>query len=399
MKADFYFDFENTFRGSVDQIKDILSNYDGLIQYIISIDDQPTLLDIGCGRGEWLKKCSDQGIKSRGIELNSEMAGNCKKYGLDILYGDAMILLKDLPDNSFSLITIFHMIEHISFDSINLLLIECKRLLKEHGLLILETPSIDNLSVSSRLFYIDPTHVNPINPDLIAFTMGRIGFDMIKTFYINGGPLQNEDKYSLTRIFNGVAQDLVLIATKSRSSTLQLTNDDLWVKTLKQGLTTIDASLEFDHQLRINSIKKDELINQLAARINFLENNLHSILQSKSYTRLVLISNYIDKFLSKLRIIKNRLCKPILKLGLFFIDKIYKIFMKSPLKNSSITFYLFRFFDVILRNFNYSIKYGKVLKISTKTIEDIQLVASDEHRLDMNYDSSLGSKDVFNDLK
>ena len=79
MKADFYLDFENTFRGSVDQIKDILSNYDGLIQYIISIDNQPTLLDIGCGRGEWLKKCSDQGIKSCGIELNADMAGTCKK--------------------------------------------------------------------------------------------------------------------------------------------------------------------------------------------------------------------------------------------------------------------------------------------------------------------------------
>ena len=52
MKAHFYLDFENNFRGSTDQIRNVLSNYDGLIQYIIEIDEEPTLLDIGCGRGE-----------------------------------------------------------------------------------------------------------------------------------------------------------------------------------------------------------------------------------------------------------------------------------------------------------------------------------------------------------
>ena len=70
MESNFYLEFENKFRCSRDQVIDILSNYDGLIQYIINNDDHPTLLDIGCGRGEWLQKCSNQGFKSIGIELN-----------------------------------------------------------------------------------------------------------------------------------------------------------------------------------------------------------------------------------------------------------------------------------------------------------------------------------------
>ena len=399
MKDDFYLEFENTFRGSVDQVNDILSNYDGLIQYIISIDNKPSLLDIGCGRGEWLKKCSDQGIQSCGIELNEDMASTCKNMGLDILNGDAIILLKELPDNSFSLITMFHLIEHISFDSINLLLIECNRLLKDQGLLILETPSIDNLSISSKLFYIDPTHINPINPDLIAFTMGRIGFDMIKTIYINGGPLQNEDKYSLTRIFNGVAQDLVLIATKSKSSSLQLNKNTSWMKTFKLGLTTIDASIEFDHQLKTNIITKEESINQLRARINFLENNLDSILQSKIYNIFVLISNCAERILNKIKFIKSILFKCILKILRFSINKLYKIFNNSPLMNNIITFYIIKVIDAIFRRFGYSLRYGKLLKLTSKKKEDIELVVLDKNRLDRHYDRSFSSKDIFNDIQ
>ena len=71
MKADFYLDFENNFRGLTDQIRNIFSNYVGLIQYIIEIDEEPTLQDILLGRGEWLTKCSDHGIKCCGIELNN----------------------------------------------------------------------------------------------------------------------------------------------------------------------------------------------------------------------------------------------------------------------------------------------------------------------------------------
>ena len=174
MESNFYIEFEDNFRGSLDQIYDISSNYDGLIQHILDTDDDPTLLDIGCGRGEFLHKCSKLGFRAQGIELNPQMALICRENGLQIEEGDAMTLLKDLPDSNFSLITAFHLIEHISFESINLLLKECKRILKSDGIIVLETPSIDNLSVSSRLFYIDPTHINPINSDLLIFLLKRM---------------------------------------------------------------------------------------------------------------------------------------------------------------------------------------------------------------------------------
>ena len=56
MESNFYVEFEDNFRGSLEQIYHILSNYDGLIQHILDTDNEPSLLDIGCGRGEFLLK-------------------------------------------------------------------------------------------------------------------------------------------------------------------------------------------------------------------------------------------------------------------------------------------------------------------------------------------------------
>ena len=52
MDSDFYTEFENNFRGSREQIINVLSNYDRLIDYILDSDSKPSLLDIGSGRGE-----------------------------------------------------------------------------------------------------------------------------------------------------------------------------------------------------------------------------------------------------------------------------------------------------------------------------------------------------------
>ena len=82
MDSDFYTDFENNFRGSREQIIDVLSNYDGLIDYILTIDNDPSLLDIGSGRGEWLQKCNAKGFNSIGLELDAKMVNDCRKLNL-----------------------------------------------------------------------------------------------------------------------------------------------------------------------------------------------------------------------------------------------------------------------------------------------------------------------------
>ena len=182
MDSGFYKEFENNFRGSRSQIIKILSNYDGLIDYILNIDSDPSLLDIGSGRGEWIQKCNARGFKSIGIELDSEMVRDCRDLNLNILQGDALSLLDEFHQESFSIVSAFHVIEHMDHEKINEILIKAKRILKPDGFLILETPSIDSLLVSTKSFHIDPTHINPIHPDLLDFMIKRIGFSQQKHY-------------------------------------------------------------------------------------------------------------------------------------------------------------------------------------------------------------------------
>ncbi len=399
MESDFYLDFENNFRGSRNQVSQILSNYDGLMNYILSIDKEPSLLDIGCGRGEWMQKCSNHGFKSCGIELNSKMVEMCKDIGLDIIQGDAIKVLKELPDKSFSLISCFHMIEHINFDSINKILIECKRLLKDEGLLILETPSIDNLSISSRLFHIDPTHINPINAELLSFTLNRIGYDMVIPFFINGGPLQNEDKYSLTRIFNGVAQDLMILATNSRFSSEKLIKNKLWKNTIKTGLTTIQACIEFDNQLRMKMLESEEKTLSYRARIYNLERKLDILLSSPFYTIIKLTSKgnknciYI---INKLKIFFKLITIKVIRRILRFTYKLTNIVF---LNKSYLVHFIFQIFNKILDRLGFVVKSGKLLRKSLKIKEDINYINDHQSKLDLNYELSLRSKEILKDLQ
>ncbi len=398
MEPNFYLEFENKFRGSREQVHDILSNYNGLIQYIIDIDHEPTLLDIGCGRGEWLQKCSDKGFKSIGIEINDQMVETSKALGLEIIQGDAIDILKGLPDNSFSLITGFHIIEHINFDSIYKILVECKRVLKNEGVLILETPSIDSLSISSRNFYLDPTHINPINPDLLSFILGRIKFDMVKVFYINGGPLQNEDKYSVTRILNGVAQDLMLLATKSNEASLKLNENQFWTKSLKIGPSTIEACIDFDNQLRRRLVCNEETISTLRARIYILETKLDMIVNSSLFKIIINGSHRLRGFISKILIFKKLLLRFFYKILSFILIKIYKLLKSFGSYIPQFIYIYCKSINKLFNIFGYKFKDGILLKMTLKHKEEEDLIDTHEKKLDFHFNLSSRAKSIYEEI-
>ena len=270
-----YFEFENSFRGSREEIKNKLSIYDGLLEYFSSQKDRPTVLDIGCGRGEWLELCLQKGCIATGIESNSSMVDECRSNNLSVLEGDAIDLLKNISDQSMSIISAFHLIEHLSYDDIFYLFKECKRIIKNDGVCIFETPSIDNLIVSTNRFYTDPTHVTPINLENIKFNLMYQGFYEVKHYYINGGPLEKVSNFTVTRILNGTAQDLLLLALPTANSSLLLEdNSSKWESTINQSITTFKASEEFDSQLSSNLLEIFNKLNEYKNKINYLENKL-----------------------------------------------------------------------------------------------------------------------------
>ena len=91
-----YVGFEDRFRGSEDEIRSRLTEY---VPYFAGASD---VLDVGCGRGEFLDLLKKAGISGRGLDLNPEMVEVCRARGLDATAGDAVSYLIGLPDESLA---------------------------------------------------------------------------------------------------------------------------------------------------------------------------------------------------------------------------------------------------------------------------------------------------------
>ena len=245
--TDYYLEFENRFRGSQEKIIDDLSIYNELIQIIIDNNISNKFIDIGCGRGEWLEKWKSKIPDAVGIETDSNMIRHCKGKGIKVIQGNAIEVLKEYPENSASLITIFHVIEHLENKKLLELLDLCHKVLTNKGVLIMETPSIDNLLVSTKSFYLDPTHINHINPEGLSFMLEKIGFHSARNYYIHPGPLVKDSHLKITRILNGVAQDLLVVAVKNKEMSNQIFDiSTSWISKIKNAPTLLKTAVEYD---------------------------------------------------------------------------------------------------------------------------------------------------------
>ena len=420
MDPDFYKEFENCFRGSREEITKVLSNYDCFLEYILKIDNHPSLLDIGSGRGEWMQKCNKKGFKSIGLELNSEMAYDCKKLNLDIIEGDALSLLDQFPEENFSIVSAFHVVEHMNHENLQKLILKSKRILKPEGLLILETPSIDNLLVATKSFHLDPTHINPIHSDLLAFMIKKSGFKNVKCYFINGGPLQYSDHGKLTRVLNGVAQDIVLISSKSEILDNKIfENSNLLKEGMSLGIKTLDAAVDFDNYLMTQHAQYenrhaqyedrhaqyedrhaqyDEAIFLMRKRIIDLERKLEDSkkFQGKTYkdsihTIPIQSKRIINSIISKLNKKFVRFFRYILHTNTFisFINKLYKI---------QLIFFVLRDIEKKLDNFGYRIYHGRLLRKSSKLKEDKEMVIKHDADLIKYFDKSRKANTILNHL-
>ncbi|HYY57557.1 MAG TPA: FkbM family methyltransferase [Pyrinomonadaceae bacterium] len=183
-----YASFEDRFRGTVEEVRQGLRFYLPLLREAGANGD---VLDIGCGRGEWLELLKEEGVGARGVESNSVMAERCRERGLEVVEADALAYLRGLAPDSLRAITAFHLIEHLDFDSFIELLDEALRTLKVGGLVIFETPNPKNLVVGACNFYSDPTHRRPLFPETVQFILSERGFARVHLEYlhpVNGSP-------------------------------------------------------------------------------------------------------------------------------------------------------------------------------------------------------------------
>ncbi|PYS50882.1 MAG: hypothetical protein DMF68_06030 [Acidobacteria bacterium] len=177
--------FTENFRGSREEIKEGLRFYLPLFK---SAGISRDVLDVGCGRGEWLELLKEEGIEARGLEINGALCEQVRSRNLEVIERDALRYLRGLSAATLNAVTGFHLIEHLSFETFVELLDEIKRTLRPNGLVIFETPNPKNLVVGACNFYSDPTHLKPLFPETIQFIMSRRGFHDTRVEYLNPPP-------------------------------------------------------------------------------------------------------------------------------------------------------------------------------------------------------------------
>jgi O-antigen chain-terminating methyltransferase len=212
----FYKAFEDQHRGSRETIKSRLAVYMPFIEKIQEVHPNAAALDLGCGRGEWLELLKDHQLSATGIDLDDGMLSACRDRGLNVQTGDAIAHLKSLPADSLSIVSGFHIAEHLSLGDLETLIKEALRTLKPAGLLILEAPNTENLVVGTSSFYLDPTHQRPLPSALLSFLVGYLGFTRSKVLGVQESvPLREEHgPTSLFAVLTGVSPDYAVIAQK-----------------------------------------------------------------------------------------------------------------------------------------------------------------------------------------
>ena len=172
-----YVGFEDRFRGSEDEIRARQQDY---VQYFTGRSD---VLDIGCGRGEFLELLKQHGISGRGLDLNPEMVEVCRARGLAVTNADARGYLRGLPDESLGGIIALQVIEHLEPSYLAETLALAYDKLRPGARMVLETINPACWVAFFESFIRDLTHQKPIHPETLQYLLQATGFSTVEIVY------------------------------------------------------------------------------------------------------------------------------------------------------------------------------------------------------------------------
>lgn len=263
----FYRAFEDKFRGSRSLIISRLDTYRTFISPLKKLYPDAQGLDLGCGRGEWLELLQTEGIEPMGVDQDEGMLQACRELHLPTVRGDAVTYLTSLKNESQTVVSAFHLVEHISFEQLQLVVSESLRVLKPGGLLIMETPNPENIIVGTQNFYIDPTHKRPIPSLLLSFLTEYYGYARTKVLRLQeSGTLFQNPTLGLHDILGGVSPDYAVIAQKNATAGVLEKFDNAFAR--EYGLSLETLSAHYDAGVKSSMETLQTRFGKLEARVN-----------------------------------------------------------------------------------------------------------------------------------
>ena len=181
-----YVGFEDRFRGDPEDIRRRVSAYLPLFAGARDV------LDIGCGRGEFLWLLREQGVTARGLDVNAAMVEVCRGHGLDVTEADALSYLRAQPDGSLGGLFAAQVVEHLEPRYLMAFLDTAFDKLRPGAPIVLETINPACWFAFFESYIRDITHVRPIHPDTLQYLLVASGFQRVEIRY--SAPYPDSDK-------------------------------------------------------------------------------------------------------------------------------------------------------------------------------------------------------------
>lgn len=161
---------EDSLRGGEAHVREDVEPYVAL-----AAEHQP-VLDVGCGRGEFLSVCRERGIAARGVDTNERSVSDLRARGFDVALAGVPECFASIEDRSLGGVLAMHVVEHLPVDALFALFRESARVLRSGGLLMIETPNAESMFMTAGDFWRDPTHLAPRHPAALTVLAREYGF-------------------------------------------------------------------------------------------------------------------------------------------------------------------------------------------------------------------------------
>ena len=165
-----YFVFEERYRGDEALISARQKEYLELFR------GRENILDVGCGRGEFLALLREHGISGKGVELGLDQYLLCREKNLDVVQQDLFAYLESVPDESLGGLFSAQVIEHLSASDQLRFVSLAHQKTSPGSPVIFETINAQCVFAVMRNFFVDPTHVRPVHPETLKFAMECLKF-------------------------------------------------------------------------------------------------------------------------------------------------------------------------------------------------------------------------------